>query len=73
MSQKRARKTNEQSIYPKRIQQMLKTAHRRGMNSKATARYINDSKTAANLGVEFTARQIQTTLGNLTRGHCYWA
>ena len=65
--------TARSSIYPKKIQKMILSSYDRGESAPETAQRINESKTARNLKRKFTATQMITTFGNITRGHGEWA
>lgn len=54
------------SRFPKKISSMIATARQKGMTSAQIASRINDSATAKNLKVEYTARQIAAHMAWLT-------
>jgi len=66
-------KSKQKSIFPKSIQNMIISCHKKRLSSEETANKINNSAFAKKLNKNYSKRQMIVALGNITRNHCYWS
>jgi hypothetical protein len=56
------------STFPRTIENMIAKSYNRGLTSREAAEYINKTKTARKLRVQYQVNQIASKFGSITKG-----